>query len=125
MPLNLKRNTLIFRLDQDEKMLNAKSEIVVYPFAQDDGQSVPQISKPKLQHASSSCGSNFIPSPRGVRSFPTTPEKGATKPKGSPVTSDASFFGMCRSLSSLTSSQMDMRFSRHMVSGSHSGDTEV
>lgn len=62
-------------------------------------------------------------SPR-VRSFPTTPETGI-RPM-SPITLDASYFGQSRSLSSLSSSQsrIDMRFSRHMVSGD-SGELEV
>ncbi|CAB4007157.1 Hypothetical predicted protein [Paramuricea clavata] len=113
---------------QDGKT-SPKHKSIVYPFDRNSEQSFQRISDlEREQFSSLNIHSSFESdslSPR-VRSFPTTPEKGARpiSPALS-LTSGSPYFGKSRSLNSLTSSRTDMRFSRHMVSGSDCGDMEV
>ena len=102
----------------------------MYPFDRNSEQSVRKISDLERKqfsslHIHSPFDSDLLSDPHSprARSFPTTPEKG-TRPLSSP-TLDSSYFGNSRSLNSLTSSRLDMRFSRHMVSGSDIGDMEM
>ena len=103
---------------------------IVYSFGRDSKQPVQKVSDLERKqfsslHISSSFDSDLLSdspySPR-ARSFPTTPEKGV-RPTSSPAL-HPSYFGKSQSLNSLNS-RTDMRFSRHMVSGSDIGDTEV
>ena len=109
-----------------------RHQSIVYSFDRDSEQPVQKVSDLERKqfsslHIRSSFDTDLILSdspysPR-TRSFPTTPEKGV-RPTSSPAL-HPSYFGKSQSLNSLTSSRTDMRFSRHMVSGSDTGDTEV
>jgi hypothetical protein len=117
----------IFLLGQDGKT-SPKHKSIVYPFDRNSEQSFQRITDlEREQFSSLNIHSSFESdslSPR-VRSFPTTPEKGARPISPLSLTLGSPYFGKSRSLNSLTSSRTDMRFSRHMVSGSDCGDMEV
>lgn len=103
-----------------------KQQTVVFPFDRNSERSVQGVSElERKQFNSLNIHSSFDNDPLSprARSFPTTPEQGA-RPI-SPLTLGSSLFGKSRSLTSLASSRTDMRFSRHMVSGSDGGDIEV